>query len=60
MKQFSVIIQIISNEVLFSIDIFIFVSFQPKLYTRELLDLVSSHFKLKEKEYFGINFTDDT
>ncbi|XP_063399881.1 FERM domain-containing protein 4A-like isoform X1 [Mytilus trossulus] len=33
---------------------------QPKLYTRELLDLVSSHFKLKEKEYFGINFTDDT
>ncbi|CAC5387797.1 FERM domain-containing protein 4A,FERM domain-containing protein 4B [Mytilus coruscus] len=33
---------------------------QPKLYTRELLDLVSSHFKLKEKEYFGINFTDET
>ena len=33
---------------------------QPKLYTRDLLDLVSSHFKLKEKEYFGINFTDET
>lgn len=33
---------------------------QPKLYARELLDLVASHFKLKEKEYFGINFTDET
>lgn len=33
---------------------------QPKLLSRELLDLVASHFNLKEKEYFGINFIDDT
>ncbi|KAM9133952.1 FERM domain-containing protein 4B isoform 1-T1 [Pangshura tecta] len=33
---------------------------QPKLLSRELLDLVASHFKLKEKEYFGITFIDDT
>ncbi|KAI1890962.1 hypothetical protein AGOR_G00158980 [Albula goreensis] len=33
---------------------------QPKLLARELLDLVSSHFNLKEKEYFGITFIDDT
>ncbi|XP_045048040.2 FERM domain-containing protein 4B isoform X3 [Desmodus rotundus] len=33
---------------------------QPKLLSRELLDLVASHFNLKEKEYFGITFTDDT
>ncbi|KAJ8409254.1 hypothetical protein AAFF_G00234520 [Aldrovandia affinis] len=33
---------------------------QPKLFSRELLDLVSSHFNLKEKEYFGITFIDDT
>ncbi|XP_046363491.2 FERM domain-containing protein 4A-like isoform X4 [Haliotis rufescens] len=33
---------------------------QPKLFTRELLDLVSSHFKLKEKQYFGLAFVDDT
>ncbi|XP_060164001.1 FERM domain-containing protein 4B isoform X1 [Globicephala melas] len=33
---------------------------QPKLLSRELLDLVASHFSLKEKEYFGITFTDDT
>ncbi|XP_046577028.1 uncharacterized protein LOC124284940 [Haliotis rubra] len=33
---------------------------QPKLFTRELLDLVSSHFKLKEKQYFGLAFIDDT
>jgi len=32
---------------------------QPKLLSRELLDLVASHFNLKEKEYFGITFTDD-
>ncbi|XP_036286456.1 FERM domain-containing protein 4B isoform X1 [Pipistrellus kuhlii] len=32
---------------------------QPKLLARELLDLVASHFNLKEKEYFGITFTDD-
>ncbi|EPQ08206.1 Protein spire like protein 1 [Myotis brandtii] len=31
----------------------------PKLLARELLDLVASHFNLKEKEYFGITFTDD-
>ncbi|MFT7801448.1 FERM domain-containing protein 4B isoform X1 [Arapaima gigas] len=33
---------------------------QPKLLSKELLDLVSSHFNLKEKEYFGITFIDDT
>uniref|UniRef100_A0A3B4C1S3 FERM domain-containing protein n=1 Tax=Pygocentrus nattereri TaxID=42514 RepID=A0A3B4C1S3_PYGNA len=32
---------------------------QPKLLSRELLDLVSSHFNLKEKEYFGFTFVDD-
>ena len=35
-------------------------SLQPKLTTGELLDIVSSHFKLKEKEYFGIAFQDET
>nr|XP_055045365.1 LOW QUALITY PROTEIN: FERM domain-containing protein 4B [Misgurnus anguillicaudatus] len=33
---------------------------QPKLLSRELLDLVSSHFNLKEKEYFGFTYLDDT
>ncbi|XP_075039520.1 FERM domain-containing protein 4B isoform X1 [Mixophyes fleayi] len=33
---------------------------QPKLLSRELLDLVASHFNLKEKEYFGISFLNDT
>ncbi|KAJ3602735.1 hypothetical protein NHX12_030484, partial [Muraenolepis orangiensis] len=33
---------------------------QPRLLSRELLDLVSSHFNLKEKEYFGLSFIDDT
>uniref|UniRef100_A0AAY4EB61 FERM domain-containing protein n=1 Tax=Denticeps clupeoides TaxID=299321 RepID=A0AAY4EB61_9TELE len=33
---------------------------QPKLLSRELLDLVSSHFNLKEKEYFGLTYIDDT
>lgn len=33
---------------------------QPKLLSRELLDLVASHFNLKEKEYFGLCFIDDT
>ncbi|XP_041348053.1 FERM domain-containing protein 4B-like isoform X3 [Gigantopelta aegis] len=33
---------------------------QPKLYTNELMDLVASHFKLKEKQYFGIAFIDET
>ncbi|KTF82530.1 hypothetical protein cypCar_00023322 [Cyprinus carpio] len=32
---------------------------QPKLLSRDLLDMVSSHFNLKEKEYFGISFTDE-
>ncbi|XP_016146486.1 FERM domain-containing protein 4B-like [Sinocyclocheilus grahami] len=32
---------------------------QPKLLSRDLLDLVSSHFNLKEKEYFGISFMDE-
>ncbi|XP_024593776.1 LOW QUALITY PROTEIN: FERM domain-containing protein 4A [Neophocaena asiaeorientalis asiaeorientalis] len=34
--------------------------YQPKLLAKELLDLVASHFNLKEKEYFGIAFTDET
>uniref|UniRef100_A0AAR2JKY3 FERM domain-containing protein n=1 Tax=Pygocentrus nattereri TaxID=42514 RepID=A0AAR2JKY3_PYGNA len=33
---------------------------QPKLMAKDLLDLVASHFNLKEKEYFGIAYTDDT
>ncbi|XP_055881360.1 FERM domain-containing protein 4A-like isoform X6 [Biomphalaria glabrata] len=33
---------------------------QPKLYSNDLLDLVASHFKLKEKHYFGLGFFDDT
>ncbi|XP_043943876.1 FERM domain-containing protein 4A isoform X1 [Protopterus annectens] len=33
---------------------------QPKLLAKELLDLVASHFNLKEKEYFGIAFIDET
>ncbi|XP_035501284.1 FERM domain-containing protein 4B isoform X2 [Scophthalmus maximus] len=32
---------------------------QPKLLSYELLDLVSSHFNLKEKEFFGLAFCDD-
>ncbi|XP_059151029.1 FERM domain-containing protein 4A-like isoform X3 [Physella acuta] len=33
---------------------------QPKLYSNDLLDLVASHFKLKEKHYFGLGFYDET
>ncbi|KAM9813564.1 FERM domain-containing protein 4B [Neosynchiropus ocellatus] len=33
---------------------------QPKLLSRELLDLAASHFTLKEKEYFGLSYIDDT
>ncbi|ELT98509.1 hypothetical protein CAPTEDRAFT_178663 [Capitella teleta] len=33
---------------------------QPKLFAHELLDLVSSHFNLKEKEYFGLAYKDET
>ncbi|KAI9532395.1 hypothetical protein NQZ68_032593 [Dissostichus eleginoides] len=33
---------------------------QPKLLSRELLDLVASHFTLKEKEYFGLSYIDET
>lgn len=32
---------------------------QPKLLSYELLDLVSSHFNLKEKEFFGLAYFDD-
>uniref|UniRef100_A0A8C4NG24 FERM domain containing 4A n=1 Tax=Eptatretus burgeri TaxID=7764 RepID=A0A8C4NG24_EPTBU len=31
---------------------------QPKLMARDLLDLVASHVRLKEKEYFGLRFVD--
>lgn len=37
-----------------------FDSLQPKLMAKDLLDLVASHFNLKEKEYFGIAYTDET
>ncbi|KAM6960794.1 FERM domain-containing protein 4A isoform 4-T4 [Aplochiton taeniatus] len=33
---------------------------QPKLMAKDLLDLVASHFNLKEKEYFGISYMDET
>ncbi|XP_042901575.1 uncharacterized protein [Parasteatoda tepidariorum] len=33
---------------------------QSRLYGGELLDIVASHFNLKEKDYFGIAFIDDT
>ncbi|KAH9508220.1 FERM domain-containing protein 4B [Bulinus truncatus] len=33
---------------------------QPKLNSNDLLDLVASHFKLKEKFFFGLGFFDDT
>ncbi|XP_035227416.1 FERM domain-containing protein 4A-like [Stegodyphus dumicola] len=33
---------------------------KPKLYAGELLDMVASHFSLKEKEYFGLAYVDDT
>ncbi|XP_014671012.1 PREDICTED: FERM domain-containing protein 4B-like [Priapulus caudatus] len=33
---------------------------QPKLYAGELLDIVASHFNLKEKEYFGLTYAADT
>ncbi|KAL5014938.1 hypothetical protein ScPMuIL_009208 [Solemya velum] len=33
---------------------------QPKLNAGDLLALVASHFKLKEKEYFGLAFIDET
>ncbi|GFY60022.1 FERM domain-containing protein 4B [Trichonephila inaurata madagascariensis] len=33
---------------------------KPKLYAGELLDMVASHFSLKEKEYFGLAYLDDT
>uniref|UniRef100_A0A8C7MG67 FERM domain containing 4A n=1 Tax=Oncorhynchus kisutch TaxID=8019 RepID=A0A8C7MG67_ONCKI len=31
-----------------------------ELLVQDLLDLVASHFNLKEKEYFGISYTDET
>ncbi|XP_067129060.1 FERM domain-containing protein 4A-like isoform X2 [Centruroides vittatus] len=33
---------------------------KPKLYAGELLDMVASYFNLKEKEYFGLAFLDET
>ncbi|XP_078679110.1 FERM domain-containing protein 4A-like isoform X21 [Branchiostoma floridae x Branchiostoma belcheri] len=33
---------------------------QPKLQSSDLLDLVASHFNLKEKEYFGLAYHDET
>lgn len=36
------------------------ITIQSRLYAGELLDIVASHFNIKEKEYFGITFIDDT
>ncbi|XP_067936176.1 FERM domain-containing protein 4A-like isoform X2 [Watersipora subatra] len=33
---------------------------QSKMYTCDLFDIVSSHFNLKEKEYFGLFYLDET
>lgn len=33
---------------------------KPKLYAGELLDMVASYFNLKEKEYFGLAYLDET
>lgn len=33
---------------------------QPKLFAGDLFDIVASHFNLKEKEYFGLAFLDET
>ncbi|XP_064473958.1 FERM domain-containing protein 4B-like isoform X2 [Ornithodoros turicata] len=33
---------------------------QPKLYACDLLDIVASHFCLREKEYFGLAYLDET
>ena len=33
---------------------------QPKLFAGDLFDIVASHFNLKEKEYFGLAFLDDS
>lgn len=35
------------------------ITIQPKLYAKELLDLVASHLNLKEKEYFGLYYLDE-
>ncbi|XP_029658567.1 uncharacterized protein LOC115232686 isoform X2 [Octopus sinensis] len=35
------------------------ITIQPKLYTKDLLDLVASHLNLKEKEYFGLYYLDE-
>lgn len=32
---------------------------QPKLYAKELLDIVASHVGLREKDYFGLSFLDE-
>ncbi|XP_070192442.1 FERM domain-containing protein 4A-like [Littorina saxatilis] len=32
---------------------------QPKLFAGDLLDLVASHFKLREKQYFGLAYADE-
>ena len=38
----------------------IWLYFQPRLFAGDLLDLVASHFKLREKQYFGLAFIDDS
>jgi len=34
------------------------ITLQPKLLSSDLIDIVVSHFNLKEKEYFGLQYTD--
>ena len=43
-----------------TLPVFLLFLSQPKLMAKDLLDLVASHFNLKEKEYFGISYTDET
>lgn len=50
----------IQSPLLQTIILYVSLSMQPKLMAKDLLDLVASHFNLKEKEYFGISYTDET
>ncbi|KAH9409906.1 FERM domain-containing protein 4A, partial [Tyrophagus putrescentiae] len=36
------------------------IKIQPRLFAGDLFDMVASHFNLKEKEYFGLAFLDET
>lgn len=34
-------------------------SFQPKLFALELMEMIASHLMLKDKEYFGLSYKED-